>query len=358
MLCNSSTKLSSCDSVVGQVEWQQCHIGNSLSPIFLTQLPPSALSCRCNKGEWATCHVLEILKKREVVAGALLSWLPTIFSPETASKPKTGLKNLPPQKNPKFSHTQIYLSSLNRELLNHNLHLDLHDEGGPLDVEAGRPVHLPDGGCRADLPCGPTSPNLCLFIFGKLFGTWELEVQVRYLWILYIVVIFLYVDLSNQFNKSVQTISNDNLFRWPIHTLLYKIQIINLTLKMQNTKLSPVVGDWYVLDSLYFLSEASPGVSWTLVDPGDAPYPRSQNQNSESRSHVHHHRHHYHHHYCHCHHRCYAALSMPCPGHSFARFFVVRSCFRVSLYGFGGLCGDSAAGGRLTQRRVRGAGSH
>ena len=97
---------------------------------------------------------------------------PPFFHQRLQANLKRGLKICHPKKNPKFSHTLIYLSSLNRELLNHNLHLDLHDEGGPLDVEAGRPVHLPDGGRRAHLPSRTTSTNLCLVIVGKLF--WNL----------------------------------------------------------------------------------------------------------------------------------------------------------------------------------------
>lgn len=98
---------------------------------------------------------------------SLLSWLPSIFSPHNASKPKTGLKNCP-----KIFPTLYNLSSLNRELLNHNLHLDLHDEGGPLNVEAGGPVDLPDGSGRAYLPSRATSTNLCLVIVGN-FENWS-----------------------------------------------------------------------------------------------------------------------------------------------------------------------------------------
>ena len=47
-------------------------------------------------------------------------------------------------------------------LLNPKVDLDLHDKGGALDVETGRPVHLPHWGGATQLPCRATSANLCL----------------------------------------------------------------------------------------------------------------------------------------------------------------------------------------------------
>ena len=47
-------------------------------------------------------------------------------------------------------------------LLNPEVDLDLHDKGGALDVETGRPVHLPHWGGATQLPCRATSANLCL----------------------------------------------------------------------------------------------------------------------------------------------------------------------------------------------------
>ena len=47
-------------------------------------------------------------------------------------------------------------------LLNPKVDLDLHDKGGALDVETGRPVHLPHWGATTQLPRRATSANLCL----------------------------------------------------------------------------------------------------------------------------------------------------------------------------------------------------